>query len=389
MFTSVKRMNRDIDSRILSGKAMGVVSISNFDPVIAPLAREALTMVSPLLSASLERILYFEESHRSRRSLDAVYSIARALEETLDEKAILEKACQELPKLLPSTAAFAVRRGELNDEIDTLAVFPEKALLGNNEVSHQTLLRNLFTVFTDGTVLIPDIHVDRRWAWPDSSVRSLAMVPIRMRKDSRTALMVLGPATETYSKGTLNLLGIAASQVGLTLERAAHFRVQENLARCDGLTGLLNHRVFQETLRKEIERTTRYGNALSFILLDVDHFKKFNDTYGHPVGDQILKRVAEHLTKARRATDHAFRYGGEEFCLLLPETGLADAAKFGERVRLIIAGDNHDGLQVTVSLGLATYRAGESPVSLVDRADKAMYQAKQDGRNRLCASGGG
>jgi len=74
---------------------------------------------------------------------------------------------------------------------------------------------------------------------------------------------------------------------------------------------------------------------------------------------------------------------------LLPETGLADAAKFGERVRLIIAGDNHDGLQVTVSLGLATYRAGESPVSLVDRADKAMYQAKQDGRNRLCASGGG
>ncbi len=156
------------------------------------------------------------------------------------------------------------------------------------------------------------------------------------------------------------------------------------LAISDGLTGLANHRHFQEKLAEEFKRVQRYGLPLSLILLDVDHFKKYNDAFGHPAGDVVLKRVADVLKQSARETDVAARYGGEEFALLLPETDSIGATVLAERIRQSIAETAWDKREITVSVGLASVTLTlESGAALVEQADRALYESKSQGRNRV------
>src|SRR5262249_308209 len=128
----------------------------------------------------------------------------------------------------------------------------------------------------------------------------------------------------------------------------------EALATTDGLTGLKNHRAFQEYLEQEFERAARYGLPLSLAMLDVDHFKQYNDTYGHPAGDEVLKTLAELLQDKIRLTDFVARYGGEEFVIVLPNTGGTAAREAIERVRAAIEGLPWLGRGVTVSVGISS-----------------------------------
>jgi diguanylate cyclase (GGDEF)-like protein len=197
-------------------------------------------------------------------------------------------------------------------------------------------------------------------------------------------IIAVGPREETYGNAHANLLGIVAAQTSMTLERAAYLQQQEDMARCDGLTGLYNHRMFQETLREEINRTRRYQRPLSLIMLDIDHFKKFNDTYGHPVGDEVIKMVARTIKGMIRATDRAFRYGGEEFTLVLPETTCENGMILAGRVRQKVEDDRSvQNLSITISLGITDLRPDETAESFIKRADAALYAAKDGGRNRV------
>ncbi len=156
------------------------------------------------------------------------------------------------------------------------------------------------------------------------------------------------------------------------------------LATTDGLTNLQNHRAFQELLADEFQRTSRYGGALSVILLDVDYFKQFNDEFGHPAGDQVLKRLASVLQLTARATDTAARYGGEEFVVILPETDVQGALEAAERIRKAVAEQPWDRRHVTVSVGAATSDPHtDSPAALLEQADQALYVSKSNGRNRV------
>jgi len=156
------------------------------------------------------------------------------------------------------------------------------------------------------------------------------------------------------------------------------------LATTDGLTGLKNHRTFKERLAEEFERATRYHLPLSLMLLDVDHFKAFNDTHGHPAGDEVLKRVAKHLTETTRSTDFVARYGGEEFVVLLPFTHQVAAMALAERTRAAIQNAKWDLRAVTASFGVATLNADTNSGSmLVEFADNALYHSKETGRNRV------
>lgn len=163
----------------------------------------------------------------------------------------------------------------------------------------------------------------------------------------------------------------------------------ESLATCDGLTGIKNRRAFGTRLKEEVARATRYSLPLSLLLLDVDHFKSYNDTFGHPAGDEVLKTVAQVLDNSARETDTAARYGGEEFAVLLPQTDAAGAWVIAERIRRAIADHPWPNRSVTVSVGVAhLLPVVDTDSQLIARADEALYQSKAGGRNQVSASSG-
>jgi diguanylate cyclase (GGDEF)-like protein/PAS domain S-box-containing protein len=159
-------------------------------------------------------------------------------------------------------------------------------------------------------------------------------------------------------------------------------KLLETLATTDSLTGLKNHRAFQQRLALDFERSIRYRTPLSLLLLDVDKFKQYNDTFGHPAGDEVLKKVAQILQSIARNTDIVARYGGEEFVIVLPETDDEGAAEAAERIREAIAGADWDKRIITASIGAASLRINTaSPYMLIEEADKALYMSKEFGRN--------
>ena len=162
----------------------------------------------------------------------------------------------------------------------------------------------------------------------------------------------------------------------------------EALATTDELTALKNHRVFVERLREEFRRARRYGEPLSLIMLDVDHFKDFNDAFGHVEGNRVLRQVASVLQANGRETDLVTRYGGEEFAVILPHTRRAEAERIGERLRVAIEAQAWEHRPVTASLGVCELtEAMPDPKALVSVADAAMYRSKSEGRNRVTCAG--
>lgn len=169
-------------------------------------------------------------------------------------------------------------------------------------------------------------------------------------------------------------------------ERKKSERILKQLATTDSLTLLANRRKFEETLAAEVERAKRYGTPLSIALLDIDHFKKINDNFGHQTGDEVLIKLAGTVSSAIRTTDMAARWGGEEFALLAPQTGEADVNSLAEKMRQAV--EQHEFLenrQVTCSIGTATLQIDESVHAFIERADKALYAAKNSGRNQVRA----
>jgi len=177
----------------------------------------------------------------------------------------------------------------------------------------------------------------------------------------------------------------------ITKELEKKNRILDNLANLDGLTEVYNHRYFQNVLDQEINRSSRHTNPISVLLIDIDHFKKVNDTYGHQVGDFVLAEFSKTIQANIRRYDVLARYGGEEFVVILPETGTEDALLVGEKLRAIIEQtvfeDNREQYQVTASFGQACITPSPEDTSakntLINQADQALYQAKEKGRNQV------
>lgn len=171
------------------------------------------------------------------------------------------------------------------------------------------------------------------------------------------------------------------------LKNATLYKQALSMAYTDPLTKTNNRASFDDYLTREIKLAHRKSNHLSVIFFDIDHFKDINDNYGHECGDIALSAVANHIKEALRSSDIVFRYGGEEFVILLNDTNIDGAKIIAEKIRKSI--ENHsiaygmEILKLTASLGISTLRGDDSPESLVNRADKAMYQAKQNGRNQV------
>jgi len=174
----------------------------------------------------------------------------------------------------------------------------------------------------------------------------------------------------------------------VALENARLHRIVERQALVDSLTGLANRRSFEETLRAEVARASRYGDSMSVVLADLDDFKRVNDRYGHPAGDVVLKTFAATLRRTVRESDTAGRWGGEEFALVLPSTDSDGALRLAERARAALAAESielPDGssIGVSASFGVASFPDWDEPGELLAAADSALYEAKRAGKNRV------
>jgi diguanylate cyclase (GGDEF)-like protein len=194
---------------------------------------------------------------------------------------------------------------------------------------------------------------------------------------------------DTFIPADIELLATFASLVAQAIENARLYAQMQEQARTDALTGLNNRRTFDALLADELARAQRFNRPVSLLMLDIDHFKRVNDTYGHQAGDVVLKVLGELLGRQARAIDRVCRYGGEEITVILPETGFEIAAKVAERLRAAVEAHPFDinggaPLRITVSIGVASFPAhADSVQTLMVAADAAMYAAKAGGRNRV------
>ncbi len=172
-------------------------------------------------------------------------------------------------------------------------------------------------------------------------------------------------------------------------ERVKLLKKLENLAITDALTKLYNSRHFFSEIKTEINRHKRYSHSLSLLILDIDFFKEYNDSWGHLEGDKVLMKMGSTIKSCMRSMDTAYRYGGEEFAILLPETGIEKACVVGARIQdtinlQVFEPEPEKKLAVHVSIGATEFLDGEDFTSFIKRADKALYKAKESGRNKLC-----
>ncbi|MHB9155347.1 MAG: GGDEF domain-containing protein [Endomicrobiales bacterium] len=219
----------------------------------------------------------------------------------------------------------------------------------------------------------------------------IAYIPI-ICKGKKTGLLVVDNlfTRQTLTSYDLSFLGILADQFGTVIENSRLFERVEKLSITDGLTGLFNHRYFYERLSEEISRANRFGKSLSLLMLDIDHFKNFNDAFGHQAGDTVLTTVTRLIQDNIRSIDVASRYGGEEVAIILPGTDIEGAKIIAERIRQNIQVQefrfNQQATRITVSIGLVCYPIDTTIKSdLVRKADQALYWVKNHGRNAICA----
>src|SRR4030042_1965790 len=247
----------------------------------------------------------------------------------------------------------------------------------------------------------------KRFPWNVASIRagmrSFLSVPLISRDEGIASLHCRSRKPGAYSEQDLRLAERIGEQIAGAIANAQLYagikRTEQELkeseqryrelSMIDDLTRLYNSRHFYFQLKIELDRSNRYEQPLTLLLLDLDNFKHFNDTYGHVEGDQVLRRLGQVVKRCLRETDFAYRYGGEEFTILLPMTTSADGAVTAERIRTefkkeTFSPEPGQEAHVTVSIGLAQYRPHEEMKAFDHRVDQLMYQGKKNGKDRVC-----
>ena len=222
----------------------------------------------------------------------------------------------------------------------------------------------------------------------DGDAKSLLVLPLLSADEAIGTLTLIARAEKRFTTDIREMLAVIANQVAISLQNGFLYKRMETMATTDGLTGLTNHRSFQSRFEDLLQRAQRHGHKAALLLCDVDHFKQVNDTYGHPIGDEVLRRVARVLQDVPRKIDIPARYGGEEFAVLLDNVDVFQAKVVAERIRVeiskLVVETDKGPLSVTESIGISTFpEDGGDRATLIERADLALYHAKHSGRNRV------
>ncbi len=378
------------------GRLVGLLCCDRAEPgAFDADACAALDALGGLVVGELQAAGHLQRLTRSGERSRMLYEASKALSLDLERPELLERFGALLKGLVPCDSWALGMREEEGGALRRIAGegyrgdAPEALSLDRSAALSATLAQ------AEGAVLF---NAPAGAAAPaafleglDSSPRNFLLAPLRM--GGRLAgVLKLDRAAEPFTEEERDAAYIFASQAAVTLEHARLYALHRKLATTDGLTGLYNHRYFQERLAEELGRALRVGEPLSLALTDIDFFKKFNDTFGHQEGDVVLRKVATLLREGvRRDTDVVARYGGEEFVVIMPGCDIVEARERMDALRADCAarlsgGQGEQAQRITLSVGLATFpQAAREQRDLIHLADEALYKAKHTGRNRVCS----
>jgi diguanylate cyclase (GGDEF)-like protein len=261
----------------------------------------------------------------------------------------------------------------------------------HGEISTMSILSDIFVtvLLFAGLLIIQRMRRNKRLYWVLMS--GFTALFISLLTDVLDEFLAQPVFITTVFEDVFQIIGYVLVLAGIWLWITHNKEMTDELKRLattDNLTGAYNRRLFRETIWHEINRAVRYGEALTLVAFDIDHFKAVNDTFGHIRGDEVLKKIAEIVRDNIRTTDIFARTGGEEFALIAPSTDPASASEIAERLRETINSHSFDSIgTVTVSFGVAGFKKGDNINAFIDRADKALYNAKELGRNRVEVAG--
>jgi diguanylate cyclase (GGDEF)-like protein len=366
------------------GFALGVLVVdSGAEAAFKDSDIEVLGLFSRQIARILKKERIYSEVERSHHGLKVLHEESAGLIASLSAEHISGKIVEGAYRIAPIKTVFMIKGKRGYEVIKALGIdVPPKMSFGLKNTLLEMAFKNKEHIYISDlkNYALPVLPFDA------GHIGSAFMLPLIYKDAHMGALVLFSGETDSLTPYQIELLEVLGNQASTSLANARLHEEIEKLATTDGLTGLFNHRHFQERLNEELKRLERHPAPLSLLLIDIDFFKKVNDSYGHPAGDAVLREVAGIIKKAVREVDIPARYGGEEFAAVLIDTDRPGAKQTAERLRTKVMESafafEDKKLTVTVSIGLATIpHDALSKEELIERADKALYHAKKGGRN--------
>jgi len=344
-----------------------------------------------LVTLAVAKFQALEQARRHAEESETLRKAGATVAETLEMKEATTRILQQLAHVLPHDSASVqlLRNGELEiigeEGFKSAVVGMRFPVPGNNPNTVVMETRQPYLLH-DADMVYPVFQQS-----PHDHIRSWLGVPLIVHDQLIGLLAIDSNNPHHFTPENIELVSTFANQVAIAIENARLFNEVQHLAITDSLTGLYNRRHFLDLAQVEFERARRYKRYLTMMIFDIDHFKNFNDTYGHQIGDKVLQAIAELCREKIREVDPFGRYGGEEFIALLIESDVGNAKKTAERFRVevekLVVETEKGNLKVTISIGLAQQTQDTPDLdTLIARADQALYTAKHKGRNRVVVS---
>jgi diguanylate cyclase (GGDEF)-like protein/PAS domain S-box-containing protein len=383
---------------ILNGeKVIGFLNLDSSKPnFFSKRSADWLQAFADHAGVAIENARLFEQVSRDAKELTTFFNAGLVLSTNLNLNQMIRELYNQICKIA-DVARFNLGLYEKQTGIVKFHIISSKVerIRTRTRNIHEEPGMTNYVIQTKKSVYIADVlgpsnqEYEKIWNRLNTKEgRSYLAVPLKLRGRVLGVLSVQSKKIDAYDSNQIRMIETFSTQTSAAIENAQLFNKMERLAITDGLTGLYNHRYFSELAEKELARAVRYQKPLSLIMIDLDYFKHVNDQFGHLKGDQILQQISRNCTKILRKIDIISRYGGEEFCILLPETKIKEAVAAAERLREAIASSQlvfEEGIvKVTGSLGVSSLGMCEPEIKkLIDCADKALYDAKKAGRNQV------
>ncbi len=360
----------------------------------------AIVYASEFMHKSEKRLLKLLDTLNLRTSelekyqahLEMIYENSRVLASILDTDSVVSELMNLLGRLM-HFEGYSVVFKDANNNYYYRARFHNKQ--NNFQIEkiplHAVDLLDKVAMQINA-VMIKNVSNRDDYVPLNANSHSVMIVPMVAHDELRGIIIAEASKADYFKDKDLQMLTAVARSAALALENAELHKQTEELTVTDALTSTYNYRYFAQKLEEEKRRASRYNLALSLIMVDIDFFKKLNDTYGHESGNRVLAALSEIIKECVRDVDIFARYGGEEFAIILPQTPLKDALVIGERIRTKVSefefkSNKDEILKVTVSVGISSYpENGRSHEELISLADQALYRAKDEGRNLVCTN---